>query len=722
MQGEKINNQKIISDIVIPQINELYKSTGVSLTEELINGNKEEVNLHKADKQDNQLIAKSEVLSDTIQKPIEGEKLNYKKTRYRLPPIKRGGRSRIQSTEDKGGITRRQNRPNLKPSISSLGMDIICWDDSQWFIGLELHRRLRNVEVFQGGRRLNPCNYYNTRFVLENQEEIKIVFNGEERIFPSPLGKEKYYIFKMKKDWASPGRLVSTINKGNYIIMTPNDWIRDEELNPAPFGEDFVGCWGLTAHYFYINRNSKVSFTTAEGKKVDIKINDYIELEGEQIIDDSDMGPLFIHEVPVLKVSSEDYWDSVSVIIIGREGRGTNRWKIEFKPARVCAPKLPKKLEERAGGWYYLRIYDQDERLRESLDFRYSKGLHEIITPPYCSPSSNGYKPVQIEFYCAANCDVIPEKHSDLMRIENSDIITYEIPPSSLYDQTDWVIVDGGFKISVRIILDRIWWVVDSKSKSLNDFTWQAQALLLAPEDFYATSDKVIWIKVTKPPKSRKIQLRLSGTFYRNYSIPVDNLVKIPLSDFTDSMDWNNFIGSADLELLIPEKDDIGIKLASIYYEFNCKWCVNTFSAKNDLILHVIKDHLNEFFRLLRYEEMQKYMPELPKSIYRCSYCGYFVGTNDLDNPTSKITNHVERCKKAYNGEFSSQLKFRVITNLNEIRENVVRNLPEMYECLLCPLHNKEVIRESKLGGKTARISHLLKHKEEIVKLCRKRW
>jgi len=718
-------------NIVVSEIREGPTLPGASLAEETTEPSQEETAQEEAQEEagkEKVLLPDEHEKSTPVIPESFGDASVDKRVRGTISPFRRGGRSRVQFPEERREKRKAKRRSDLKPSISSLRMDIICWDEPEWVIGAEFYSRIRNMQVFQGESRLDPCNYNRTRFRLKNQENIKIILGEEECVFPLPLGEEGYYIFKMKKDWTSPGRLVSTLNKGNYIIMTPNDWIRDETLNPAPFGEEYVSGWGLTAHFFHIDQDSKVRFITAEGKKIeiDIKSKDYLELEGEHLIDESKMGPLFIRNIPILKVNSIDYWDSVSTIVIGREGRGTNRWRMEFAPARTSEQELPEALEERGGGWYYIRVYDQNKKLKESLDFRYSKGLHKVVIPSFHFPSEDGYQPVEIEFHCATDCDVLLQNHSNLIKDKRSEAIIYQIPPLPIYDQTDWVIVDRRAKTPLRITLDRIWWMAGLKTEdqdeSVNDSNWQAQPLVFAPEDFYATSNKVLWVKITKPLASRRVELGFSDTPYRSYPMPQDNVIKVPLSDFTDSMDWVNFSGSVDFKLWVKEKGDQGIKLAKVCYEFYCQYCGENFSDSEDLFSHISQKHLNECFSLLQYEEMQKYLPELPKFIYRCNYCGYYAESSNLDSPTSKITDHVEKCMKKYVDEFSADLKFRIITDLNEIRENVIRNLPEMYKCRLCPFLNEEVVREGKIGGKTARLRHLQKHKNEIVQSCRKRW
>ncbi|HEY8344519.1 MAG TPA: C2H2-type zinc finger protein [Bacillota bacterium] len=666
----------------------------------------------------NKLSTKYQKPHETIYKPESEDEKPIPTDREQRSPIKRGGRSRNQSTAAKEKLKNIQD--NNVSKLTPLRMDIICWDDYQWNIGLEFYGRLKNIEVFQDGRQLNPCNYYNTRFIVESRENIKIVSNEQESILSLPLGTEEYYIFKLKKDWKSPGRLVSTLNRGSYIIMTPQGWKRDEELNPAPCGEEYVACWGLKAHFFLIDRNSRVRFVTGEGKEIIIRSNTCLELEGEQIIDDGEMGPLFIRHPPSLKVSSVDYWDSVSVLIIGREGKGTNRWRMEYQPERLCKQDLPKELEERGGGWYFIRVYDQEARLKESLDFRFSKGLQELIIPPFQTPTIDGYAPIELKFVCAAGCTIQPAKDTILTLKEEPTGYSTQIPSQSMYDQTGWRVDDSGAKTALQVTIDRIWWVVNKKDEFFDgqEANWQAQQLVFSPEDFYATSKKVLWIKITNPPETRNVELGFGETPSRGYSIPGDNLLMVPLSDFTDTMNWAEFAGSVDVKLWIPPKCEIGIKLARVCYEFTCEWCGATFSESENLIEHVREKHLNDIYPLLSYEEMQRFMLDLPKKIYQCSYCNYYVKTNDLDNPTSKITEHVEKCKEIYSGKLNS---FRVIRDLNEIRANVIRSLPGMYECRLCTGQKDKIIRERRLGGKIARVDHLLNHRNEIIQTCRKR-
>jgi len=67
------------------------------------------------------------------------------------------------------------------------------------------------------------------------------------------------------------------------------------------------------------------------------------------------------------------------VIVIGEEGSGRNRWRTQFSPQEsMIDQKMPDDLANRQGGWYFVRIYDKDDNLLESMDFRFSAGLKSI--------------------------------------------------------------------------------------------------------------------------------------------------------------------------------------------------------------------------------------------------------------------------------------------------------------------------------------------------------
>lgn len=108
--------------------------------------------------------------------------------------------------------------------------------------------------------------------------------------------------------------------------------------------------------------------------------------------------------------------------------------------------------------------------------------------------------------------------------------------------------------------------------------------------------------------------------------------------------------------------------------------------SEDDLFSHIGSLHLSEFFRGLTYEEHRDREPTLPSGIYHCFYCSHYVKTDSLF-PTTEIKNHIENnCIEAQRQKSSGPVKisFRVVTDIDEIRKNVIANLPHIKKCVFC--------------------------------------
>ena len=78
-------------------------------------------------------------------------------------------------------------------------------------------------------------------------------------------------------------------------------------------------------------------------------------------------------------VSDTRAWENVGSLVVGEEGPGTHRWRMPFSAItgqRETA--MPDELLARNGGWYFLRVYDKNDHLLESFDFRFATGLYGI--------------------------------------------------------------------------------------------------------------------------------------------------------------------------------------------------------------------------------------------------------------------------------------------------------------------------------------------------------
>jgi len=122
--------------------------------------------------------------------------------------------------------------------------------------------------------------------------------------------------------------------------------------------------------------------------------------------------------------------------------------------------------------------------------------------------------------------------------------------------------------------------------------------------------------------------------------------------------------------------------------ELACRLCSFTSYHKKQILSHVKEKHLCEFFEPLTFEELRKYDSSLPHKIYKCSYCGFYVKEDNLVNPTSAICNHIEKyCPKADRSKGPPRVRFEVISDADEIRRNVLPDLPNYQKCKICGKH-----------------------------------
>lgn len=140
-----------------------------------------------------------------------------------------------------------------------------------------------------------------------------------------------------------------------------------------------------------------------------------------------------------------------------------------------------------------------------------------------------------------------------------------------------------------------------------------------------------------------------------------------------------------------------------------CKLCGFASYEREDIISHIKQVHLQKFVEPLTLEELREYDSNLPVKIYKCSYCGLYVRGDDPSNPTTLICSHIEEyCPKADRSKGLAKIMFRVITDTDEIRKNVIPDLPRFRKCKLCRKHFKNPNEEEHL-------KHMLEvHEEEF--------
>lgn len=267
-------------------------------------------------------------------------------------------------------------------------------------------------------------------------------------------------------------------------------------------------------------------------------------VEGEIGDASKEMGPLFGKQPPGIQTLDKKEWSDVGVIVVGEEGSGRNRWRTQFVP-QVRAEKqiLPEEIANRRGGWYFVRIYDNDDNLLESVDFRFLTALKDIsMESPDYLPGPEGHNDVTVQFLYQTDCKVeLMDKdtqHGLKIRRESGQTIV-TVPPKPDCDKTSWILRDGDADIEVIVLVERIWWAFGVIGVVPTD--WVDKLITLSRKDFTAITEKALWMRLPRLRFVRKIDVGFDRTKSRSYQVEVQKKeISIPLRDFCDTQELEN--------------------------------------------------------------------------------------------------------------------------------------------------------------------------------------
>ena len=612
----------------------------------------------------------------------------------RRSPAKRGGRPRVPTKSPEKLEAQKTESRRPKP-------EIICWKkERQWIPAAEIPEELlenSGLAVLQDKSPLTQEESKETCWRLKRVfGELVIQWKESDGLQETrvALGQDGYLLFKLSGQDQNQGRRVKFPSSGSYLVMVPDNWERDDSLSgPAPVAPQSTSLFGYQAHFFELEKggDGKIAFRTPKGDPFVIESKTpQFELVGNRLCDATEkIGPLFGERPPQIHATNKLAWKNVGTIVVGEEGSGRGRWRKAFRPnPGEIRQDLPSEVAGRKGGWYFLRLYDMNDELIESLDFRFISALKEIrLVQPSPLPSEDGHRPVCVEFLHEPGCSVQPEDCPTNIQIERQgDKTTLIIPPDPTCDKTRWLVgPDGESRVQVTILVERLWWAVGEEDSTPSK--WEDRPLTLQRDDFAATSKRALWLRLPRHRWVNEIRVGFEESKARSYPVKVaDKTVVIPLRDFGDFPQVRG-IGITSLRLWICPEGMTACEgtLCELKIKLRCKFCdFNTFNAE-DMVSHVGSFHLRDFFSYLTYEELRDRIPSLPYKIYQCSYCNYYVESGDLSNLTSTICNHIEKdCPKVSRGMGPITIKFRIVSDPDEIRENLIRNLPHICKCNLC--------------------------------------
>ena len=413
---------------------------------------------------------------------VEADTEDKAKAETGKPPQNRGGR--------RG--TRRPTPPaERKPSTIDAKPELLCRENpnyQQWAILLSLPKG-KDANVFQGEVKLRPDN--RGEYPLSNFTDevvVRWVESGKvEKI--SFVDGAHPLIFKLSKNWNGCGRKVKHVSDGYYVVFSPVDWNR---TGAAPVEPSACNDNCFLAHYFFSNDNSEQDgFEECDS----IFSRKRFSLEGRMIADDSDYGNLYVGIPP--KLTDIDNWQNVPWVRVGEEGGGN--WGKNFQPTKKDLGNILEKRE----GWFYIRIYDEERSLIDTMDFRYLKELEEIRVngKPHSleriiAPTTSGHTEVAVQFVGHIRVEENTNPHITI----GSDN-TAVIGRNPDMDRSEWTVIGEHGRANVNIHLPRVWWCLESADDETRE--WRDTAFEMTRAQFRGNKDAVAMIRV--PASVQKI-------------------------------------------------------------------------------------------------------------------------------------------------------------------------------------------------------------------------
>jgi predicted small metal-binding protein len=154
--------------------------------------------------------------------------------------------------------------------------------------------------------------------------------------------------------------------------------------------------------------------------------------------------------------------------------------------------------------------------------------------------------------------------------------------------------------------------------------------------------------------------------------------VSISLRDFAASNQVNS-VGVAPFNIWVSQNgQEVFAEALHLETAYECYFCQKRCSTDEEALVHAV-EHEKEFIRELTYEELRRLDPDLPPAIYQCSQCGWYVRADNPENPTSAIIRHITH--RHPNPHGPTRISHRSVTDVDEIRRNVERHLPQIFRC-----------------------------------------
>ena len=346
--------------------------------------------------------------------------------------------------------------------------------------------------------------------------------DGQKHVIP--LFEGDPLVFKLRKNWAGEGRRIARITSGYFIVVAPTSFPRPGR---APVEPDNCSDPAFKAHYFHRDA------TTANGGAADLPewgssvVATGIELTGQHLYDDSDDGMLFVGDAPTLKPSPEIEW--------ARVGEETEQgWGQTFLPDDQSLPDVLAGRE----GRFFLRVYNSEVSLLDSVAFRYVRDLRriEVDGAEYAQhtvlvPRKTGYSPTEVRLVGidgSTLTPVLPRQAPQTIALAGH----VAVPPHPDADGISCSLRSATNPPNFVLDLPRIWWRLEDGRPDPGE--WRDTPLAMTRKEFrtHAYANGMVSL-LSK--RQASVRAGFGDKPDQRYSRTIeDDCIAIPLSNFVD--------------------------------------------------------------------------------------------------------------------------------------------------------------------------------------------
>lgn len=473
----------------------------------------------------------------------------------RVAPEKRGGRSR--------GTGRPADEATSVPAardaarVRSLRPELVCWRQGMaWVVGVEVPDQLmeQDLRVLDAeDNDLQEDQLHELRWpLMDPLGTVTVRWSDEagmetERCFEA----RNHRVFKVTTSGVS-GRYVARVTRGNYVVIAPRVLTRDEAVGgTAPVAPENVipEQARVSAHQLLVEGEGDGLLLDGSGSsRIEVRPSTAtrFQLIGNIIKDaHTGAGALFGREPPRFRVEGAE---EPSLFVVGVEGPSPGP---RLRQAAVSFDELRDWLDDNEPGWFYVRAYDANDELLESLDFRYVKGLEAIEVDELSPlPGPEGHRPATVVFRVAPGTMVSPvDGPPEIISLDPARAEGVVLPARPDGDKATWRVTSGtGKSVEVAVHVPRIWWAFTASAKADEPPAWSDRLNTLSAHNLRPTSPMHLSVLLPEPGWADAVTVGFRDESPRRLPVPrSERVLHYPLRSLGESDALRGAGGTCDL-------------------------------------------------------------------------------------------------------------------------------------------------------------------------------